>query len=230
MNAKGETTDPSNLVRDLLARRTIAAGLADSDDPARVSDAAIERLLEREVRTPEPSEEECARYYAVHEDEFMDGELVAARHVLFAVTDGAPANLIRAHAEQVLQRLQRQPEDFAECAAANSNCPSAQQGGQLGQISRGQCVPEFEQALFDGSTSLGILPRLVNTRFGFHIVAIDQRVPGRALPFDSVRARIAAQLSARVQETALLQYVRLLAGQEGVVLPGIEAASSPLVQ
>jgi peptidyl-prolyl cis-trans isomerase C len=230
MHDRAVTQDPAILVRDLLARRAIAAGLAGLDDPARVSDTAIECLLEREVRIPEPSEEECARYYTVHEDEFVDGELVAARHILFAVTDGAPANLIRAHAEQVLQRLQRRPEDFAECAAANSNCPSGQQGGQLGQLSRGQCVPEFEQALFDGSKTLGVLPRLVNTRFGFHILAIDQRVPGRVLPFESVRARIGAQLSARVQETALLQFVRVLAGQEGIVLPGIEATSSPLVQ
>jgi len=230
MNDRGNIADPANLVRDLLVRRAIAAGMAECDDPARVSDTAIERLLEREVRIPEPSEEECARYYTVHEDEFIDGELVAARHILFAVTDGAPATLIRARAEEALQRVQRQPEDFTECAAADSNCPSGKQGGQLGQLSRGQCVPEFEQALFDGSRTLGVLPRLVNTRFGFHIVAIDQRVPGRVLPFDSVRARIAAQLTARVQETALLQYVRVLAGQEGVVLPGIEAASSPLVQ
>jgi len=230
MNDRGNTADPAHLVRDLLARRAVAAGLADSDDPVHVSDTAIERLLEREVRTPEPSEEECARYYTVHEDEFVDGELVAARHILFAVTDGAPANLIRARAEQALQHLQRQPEDFAERAAAESNCPSAQLGGQLGQLSRGQCVPEFERALFDGTRTLGILARLVNTRFGFHIVAIDQRVPGRVLPFDSVRTRIAAQLASRVQETALLQYVRVLAGQEGVVLPGIEAASSPLIQ
>ncbi len=75
-----------------------------------------------------------------------------------------------------------------------------------------------------------MLPRLVNTRFGFHIVSIDQRVPGRLLPFQSVRARIAMQLSARVQETALVQYVRVLAGQQGVIVPGFSAATSPLVQ
>lgn len=230
MTDRTHTDDSAALVRALLARRAIAARVADADDPAQVSDVAIERLLEREVRTPEPTDEECSRYYAVHEDEFLHGELVAARHILFAVTDGAPANLIRARAEQVLQRLQRQPEDFAACAAENSNCPSGQQGGQLGQLSRGQCVPEFEQALFDGSNTLGVLPRLVNTRFGFHVVAIDQRVPGRLLPYESVRERIAAQLSARVQETALMQYVRVLAGEEGIELPGIEAAASPLIQ
>ena len=230
MTDRENTADPANLVRALLARRVVAIGLADCTDPARVPDAAIERLLEQEVHIPEPSEEECARYYTVHEDEFVVGELVAARHILFSFIDGAPANLIRARAEQALQHLLRQPEGFAACAAADSNCPSAQQGGQLGQLSRGQCVPEFEQALFDGSETLGVLPRLVNTRFGFHIVSIDQRVPGRLLPFQSVRARIAMQLSARVQETALVQYVRVLAGQQGVIVPGFSAATSPLVQ
>ncbi|MCC7548296.1 MAG: peptidyl-prolyl cis-trans isomerase [Burkholderiales bacterium] len=226
-----QTDTPSaSLVRDLLARRAIALGLADAGPEDSVPDAAIERLLEQEVRTPEPTEEECSRYYTVHEDEFVVGELVAASHILFAVTPGAPAVLIRTKAEQVLARLGGEPEAFAECAASMSNCPSGSQGGQLGQLSRGQSVPEFEQALFDASRPAGILPRLVNTRFGFHIVRIDQRIAGKALPYEHVRTRIAEQLTERVQHSALVQYVRVLAGEEGTTVPGIDAATSPLVQ
>lgn len=217
-------------VRALLARRAIAAGLAPAMQAHDVPDEVIEQLLEQEVRTPQPTEEECSRYYAVHQDEFVSGALVAARHILFAITPGAPTALIRAQAERVLQEVVAEPATFEACAQRDSNCPSGAHGGHLGQLSRGQCVPEFEHALFDESMALGILPRLVNTRFGFHIVAIDQRVPGQLLPYEAVREQIARQLLARVQETALLQYVRVLAGNEGIELPGIEAATSPLVQ
>lgn len=223
-------SSPANLVRDLLARRAIALGLSGTSGDEQVSDAAIERLLEQEVRTPEPTEEECSRYYAVHAEEFVVGELVAASHILFAVTPGAPAALIRAKAEQVLARVIGEPAAFAECARSMSNCPSGGQGGHLGQLSRGDCVPEFEKVLFDDKQATGVLPRLINSRFGFHVVRIDQRIAGRVLPFEQVRERIAEQLSARVRATALLQYVRVLAGEEGTVVPGLDAATSPLVQ
>lgn len=220
----------ADIVRDLLATRAMALGLSASGTPHDVSDEAIERLLEREVRVPEATDEACSRYYAVHEDEFTAGELIAARHILFAVTPGAPAASIRAQAEHVLHRVLAQPERFAELARENSNCPSGAQGGDLGQLSRGQCAPEFEQALFDGSKTTGVLPRLINTRFGFHIVCVDRRLPGKLVPYEQVRERVAERLTARVQQTALTQYVRMLAGEAGVELPGIAAATSPLVQ
>ena len=89
-----------------------------------------------------------------------------------------------------------------------SNCPSGQQGGNLGQIGRGDTVPEFEQALFRlGPT--GILREVVKTRYGFHIVAVDQRIPGETLPFEAVRERIAERLKASVEERALRQYVSI---------------------
>jgi peptidyl-prolyl cis-trans isomerase C len=216
-------------IRELLTGRASELGLlAQVHDEAQV-DAAVERLLETEVTTPEPTEEECSRYYALHPDAFTSGDLVFARHILFAITPGAPVALIRQHAEQVLQEVRGHPERFAELAAQHSNCPSGQQGGSLGQLGRNECVPEFERPLFEGR-GLGVLPQLVNTRFGFHIVAIDQRVPGAVVPYEAVREQIATRLYAHVQEQALRQYVQVLAAQKSVDIPGVAAATSPLVQ
>lgn len=226
--AAAPAEDTATAVRTLLARRAVARGYAPAIDDDGI-DGAIERLLDEEVRTPEPTEEECARYYAVHPEEFSSGDLVFARHILFAVTPGAPISLIRSKAEEVLHELRHEPARFPEMAERSSNCPSGKQGGNLGQLGRGDSVPEFERALFEGGT-LGVLPRLVQTRYGFHIVAIDQRVPGRLVPFELVRERIALRLQQGVDEKALMQYVRVLAGEEGVTLPGIAAATSPLVQ
>ena len=216
-------------LRELLARRAADLGLLAVEASESEVDAAIERLLDREVVTPEPTDEECSRYYALHPEEFTSGDLVFARHILFAVTPGAPLALIRTKAENVLEELRSDPSHFADLAARYSNCPSGAQGGNLGQLARGECVPEFEQALFEGRAT-GVLPRLINTRFGFHIVAIDQRIPGERVPYESVRDRIAAQLYATVQETALRQYAQLLARETGAELPGVPTASSPLVQ
>jgi peptidyl-prolyl cis-trans isomerase C len=129
----------------------------------------------------------------------------------------------------VFDEARTEPSRFTELAGRHSNCPSGERGGNLGQLSRGECVPEFKQALFEGRAT-GVLPRLVKTRFGFHIVAIDQRMAGRLVPYEAVREQVAAQLYAAVQEKALKQYVQILAGRAGVELPGTETPASPLVQ
>jgi peptidyl-prolyl cis-trans isomerase C len=216
-------------VRELLTARAIELELLPRTHDEAQAEVAIERLLDAEVITPEPTDEERSRYYALHPEAFTSGDLVFARHILFAVTSGAPIALIRQHAEKVLHEARAHPEQFGELAAQHSNCPSAQRGGSLGQLGRGDCVPEFERPLFEGR-SLGVLPQLVNTRFGFHIVAVDQRVPGCQVSYDAVKDQIAARLYAQVQEKAMEQYVRVLAAQRKVDIPGVARATSPLVQ
>jgi peptidyl-prolyl cis-trans isomerase C len=216
-------------LREVLAQRAMQRGLlANEADEGGIA-AAIEALLDREAPTPEPTDEECSRYYAKHLEQFTSGDLAFARHILFAIVPGGPVDAIRSKAEETLARVNEQPEAFAELARTLSNCPSGQHGGNLGQLGRGECVPEFEQALFAGKGT-GLLPGLVRTRFGFHVVTVDRRVPGRIVPFEAVRRRIADHLRGRVQRKALEQYLSILAAETGLALPGVEPASSPLVR
>ena len=216
--------------RELLRQRAVAIGLLDpADEDDGIVEAAIEELLEKEVITPRPTDAECRRYYEQNPAEFESGDLVHARHILFQVTPQVNVPQIRARAEVALNQLLAEPDRFAAMAAELSNCPSGEQGGNLGQVGRGDMVPEFEQALFRlGPT--GILRELVKTRYGFHIVAIDQRIPGRKLPFEMACDRIAKRLSSSVEEKALRQYVSLLAGQAEIDGVDLEASASPLVQ
>jgi len=225
-----EATNELAAARELLRQRAVALGLLDraSTDEAAI-DRAVEELLAREVVTPEPTEEECRRYYEGHPQEFFSGDLVHARHILFQVTPLVRVPEIRARAEETLTELLREPERFAAVAKEMSNCPSGQHGGNLGQIGRGDTVPEFEKALFRlGPT--GLLREIVRTRFGFHIVAVDQRIPGAKLPFEIVREAIAGRLRALVEEKALRQYVSVLAGQADIQGADIDGAPTPLVQ
>jgi len=217
------------VIQALLRSRALEQGLLPEQHDEAALTAAIELLLEREVVTPEPTDEECSRFYATHLDQFSSGDLVYARHILFAVTPGAPLQAIRSKAEETLLTVQREPERFEALARECSNCPSGANGGNLGQLTHDEIAPEFASAVFDGRRT-GLLPSLVRTRYGFHIVLIDQRVPGQTVPFEAVRERIAAELREKVQERALRQYVQLLAGRAGVDVPGLERATTPLVQ
>jgi peptidyl-prolyl cis-trans isomerase C len=77
---------------------------------------------------------------------------------------------------------------------------------------------------------IGLRPRLVHTRYGFHIVEVLGRKQGRQLSFDEVRERIAGQLAQQSRAKALHQYIQLLAGQASVEGVLLEATDSPLVQ
>ncbi|MEO8837912.1 MAG: peptidylprolyl isomerase [Herbaspirillum sp.] len=228
------------VVRELLRQRAVELGLlaadaSDSDDDDVTFDATLDQLLKLEVKVPQAEEEECRRYYAAHaEAEFCVGELVSASHILFANSERVPLTALRTRAERVLQEVLTQPKRFSEAATDNSNCPSSALGGSLGQLGRGDSVPEFEQALFDHKqhkkSVTGILPGLVNTRYGFHIVRIDERVPGQVLPFEAVHKQIAHKMQQIVFAKGLQQYVRLLAGAAEISGADLDATSSPLVQ
>ena len=156
------------------------------------------------------------------------------RHILFAVTEGVDVTRLRKRAETCLLNVRCHDganlEDlFAKDAINLSNCPSGAQGGQLGWINQSDCAPEFAKEIFGGK-EVGVLPRLVHSRFGLHVVEILARKPGKAQPFDSVHGAIEMALRQKAYVTAIRQYLSLLGGQ--VEMDGVDmnAATSVLVQ
>lgn len=221
------------VIRELLlqeARRLAfaAAPLADADGRRETDDeAAIRALITQEVRTPEPDEGACRRYYEQNRRRFCSADIYEAAHILFAADrrDTAGFAQARAMAQAVLAELRARPENFAELAQRHSACPSAAQGGNLGQITAGQTTPEFEAALIRLAVGT-IATEPVETRYGFHVIRLDRRIEGQELPFAAVADRIAEYLKEQVERRALAQYVARLASAatiEGIVLPSAEA-------
>ncbi len=115
------------------------------------------------------------------------------------------------------------PATFASVAHEYSSCPSGAQGGNLGQLTRGSTVPEFERAL-ERLTVGEITPAPIESRFGFHIVRLDRRIEGEELPFDYVADRIAGWLEASTWSKAVSQYIAILAADADIT--GIDLLSS----
>lgn len=204
-----------------------APGISNGDE------AVIQAMLDEAVPLRRPSEEECERWFAAQRRHYTQGRAVRMRHILFAVTGGVDVNALARRAEQALLELTRRDTPatrFAALARELSNCPSAQQGGELGWVRPEECAPELAAAFFDEHGTLGLLPRLVHSRYGFHIVDVRERRTGTPVPYESVRERIAAELAQRSRATALHQYIRLLAGRAVVEGVDLEAAETPLVQ
>lgn len=100
-------------------------------------------------------------------------EPLGAKHILIMhnKSSGSPAKLTKeealAKANELLAKL-KAGEDFATLAAAHSDCPSKQRGGDLGEFDRGRMVPAFEKAVVDNKVGAIVGP--VETDFGYHII------------------------------------------------------------
>ena len=221
---------------ELLRQAAQTTGLLDeSDQPTPdgvVSEAAasaIEALLERTVKVPDPSDDECRRHYAAHVSAYRIGEQVRLRHILFAVTPGVNVVALRKRAEAALLDVRchddHELDHFGEAARALSNCPSGAEGGDLGWLTAVDCAPELAREVFN-HVEVGVLPRLVHSRFGLHVIEVLERKPGVTQPFEVVRAAVTLSLRHQTYVTALRQYLNVLAGQaalEGVDLDTVVA-------
>lgn len=225
---------------ELLRQASIRAGLLPDDDPvpsggamSEAASSAIEALLDRELALPQPSEEACRRHHAAQSGRYAVGERVQVRHVLFAVTPGVDVNALRQRAEACLLDVRGAApggEDlFARAAAITSNCPSGAEGGALGWLTSEDCAPEFARELF-GKPEVGVLPRLVHSRFGLHVVEVLAREPGAVPAFETVKSAVEQALRQQAFATALRQYLQLLAGQSEVEGVDLAASATPLVQ
>jgi peptidyl-prolyl cis-trans isomerase C len=243
LHEAGQFLDPEMLRQractELLRQATQQAGLLSEQDlPAtdgttsEAAAAAIEKLLERELQVPDPSEEACRRYHEAHPTAHVQGERVQLRHVLFAVTPGVDVKQLRLRAEALLLELRCADDGGATFKAAAqkwSNCPSGAQGGELGWLTRADCAPEFAREVFGGA-EIGVLSRLAHSRFGLHVVEVVAREAGERPSFEQVRGAVELSLRQQTWMNALRQYLQLLAGAATLEGVDIEGAETPLVQ
>ena len=204
----------SNLyVRRSLAQQADAAGLASNPETKAALQIARDKVLsdallakiDKDNALPDAKLEGLARSnYNANPDRFKVAEQVQVRHILIARPDDAG----RAKAAQVLVDLQG-GADFAALAKEYSADPgSAAKGGELGFFAKGAMVPEFEEAAF-ALKKKGELSGLVKTKFGYHILQLEDRRPAGVRPFEEVRDDLIKGARATVQQEA-----RALAAQK----------------
>lgn len=219
-------------VRELLLQEARRLGLSADpgrDETGRIEaedDALIRMLLESELEPAVASREECRRYYEASQARFRTPELFEASHILIE-PDGEDADawsVAESHARSIAAEIGDGADSFAQAARAFSGCASAQQDGSLGQIRRGELVPQVQaglEALAEGTT--GREP--IRTRFGWHILRLQRRIPGQTLPFEMVEPKIRDMLEARSWSLAAARYVAGLAAAGKVEGVRIEQAA-----
>ena len=212
------------VVRELLRQETARLGLQDAVQPVggeAVEEACIRVLLEQEIENRVPTEDDCRRYYAQNPERFHAPDRICVRHILLgaAVDDVGGRFAAREQAEKLIAELKAQPHLFADFVMRHSDCPSKDEGGELGWLERGQTTPEFDRQVFRLRVGLAAFP--VESRWGYHVVSVDAIESGEELAFDQVHQRISDYLELQVRQRELQQYLQGL--QERYEVRGLDA-------
>lgn len=188
----------------------IAAALQIARDKV-LSDAFMEKMDKANEPKPEAAEAMARAAYKAKPERFKSEEQVRARHILVAGTDAES----KAKAEKILADI-KAGGDFASMAKEHSADKSnADKGGDLGFFTRGKMVPEFETAAFTLAKA-GDVSGVVETKFGFHIIQLQEKKSAGVRPYDEVKADLVKEIIASVKQDARVAYAQKM--QQGVTI------------
>ena len=159
----------------------------------------VQKVQEEVAGNAEPTDEEIQKYYEQNkESQFTTPEQRCVRHILFPKDQ-------KQKAEDVKKQLEG-GDDFAELAKEYSQDPgSAEKGGDLGCLGKGETVPPFEEAAFGAEEGEIVGP--VKTQFGYHILEVTDAKPEQARPLSEVEPEIRSQLTSEEQSQAFSKWL-----------------------
>ncbi len=140
------------------------------------------------------NEADVKKYYDDNSREFTIDEQVKARHILIKATD--PTSFEKARKKVLEIKAQVKGSNFSELAKKHSEDKgSAVKGGDLGFFGRGKMVPSFENMAF--SMKKGAVSEPVKSKFGYHIIQLEDKKGGGKTPFAKVKMGIAEKLAVK---------------------------------
>ena len=159
----------------------------------------VQKVQEEVAGNAEPTDEEIQKYYEQNKKaQFTTPEQRCVRHILFAKDQ-------KQKAEDVKKQLE-DGADFAKLAKEYSQDPgSAEKGGDLGCLGKGETVPPFEEAAFGAEEGEIVGP--VKTQFGYHILEVTEAKPEQTRPLSEVESQIRTQLSQEEQSEAFSKWL-----------------------
>ena len=175
-------------------------------------DIAIARMIDAEIASRialKPAQVED--FYKNNQDQFTQPERVRASHILISVPEGGDA-AAKAQAKTKAQQIPKDVKagkDFAALARQHSQDPgSAPNGGDLGFFQQGQMVGPFNDVAF--GLKPGATSDLVETQFGYHIIRVAEKQPGRTVPLEEARPKVEQYLENLNKETETDAFVKSL--------------------
>ena len=153
------------------------------------------------------SDEEVDEYYKENQDELKQPARIHARHILIKVPQDATAEQKQSSLEKIKDLKQKIADgaQFEEVAKESSEGPTGVKGGDLGYFGKGQMVKPFEEVAW--SLATGVVSDPVETRFGYHLIVVEDIKPAGVPALDEVEERIKMVLKGQATAKLLREYV-----------------------
>lgn len=185
---RGRYADPAEFAADLerngLDETAFAAALE--------RELKVEAVLEKVgARAEKVSDMDVDLYYQYHPGQFRRPETRLARHILITINESIVENTretARKRIAAIAARLHKEPQRFEEQALKHSECPTALDGGKLGDLPRGKLFPELDAALF--AMQAGEVSGVLESELGFHILCCEAITPASVLGLEQARPHI----------------------------------------
>ena len=163
-------------------------------------DMLVNFAMAKVLETVKPvTDEEAKAYFEEHKEKFVSGDTVNASHIL---VDSAEK------ATELLNDINAGKISFEDAARKHSSCPSSENGGNLGEFTRGQMVPEFDQAVF--SMNEGEVKGPVKTEFGYHLIKLNSKNAAKPFEFADIKDQIKQMMYKERQQKALQSKINQL--------------------
>lgn len=205
---RGRYPDEVDFLNDLADNGLKPASLRQ----ALARELKVEAVLDKEAaRAARVSDIDVELYYHYHPEQFARPEIRRARHILITINEDLPENTrpkARARIEAIAARLAREPGRFEEQALKHSECPTAMNGGLLGDARAGQLYPELDALLF--TLAPGQIGPVTESPLGFHLLLCENIQPAGAIPLNRVKPKIREMLEARRRKICQSAWVKRL--------------------
>lgn len=207
---RGRYTNSEEFIEDLALNGLDEAGFA----AAMESELRVEAVLEKVgTRAGKVSDVDVELYYHYHPDQFRRPETRQVRHILITVNETIADNT-RSVAQQrissIAARLLKEPQRFEEQALKHSECPTALQGGALGDLPRGKLFPALDAALFE--MKIGEVSGVLETELGFHVLRCDAITVADVLSMEQASPHIRKLLELKRKRVCQQAWLKQLQG------------------
>ncbi len=176
-------------------------------------DAVMQRVG---AKSADVNDIDARLFYEMHSERFESPELRTARHVLITINPDYIENTriaATSRMQVIVERLRGRANRFHDIARRHSECPTAMEGGKLGEIRRGTLYPELDAELF--RMQEGQISDIVETEVGLHILLCEKIKPGKRTPFSKAQAKIRAILEERCRYNCQKAFLTELQQQAG---------------
>lgn len=154
------------------------------------------------------TEEEAKAYYEANPEQFVSDKQVRAKHILVEKEE---------EGEKILSEI-AEGKSFEDAAKEYSTCPSKEKGGDLGYFGKGQMVPEFEKAAFEGAA--GEITGPVKTQFGYHLILVVDKKEEQSVSFSDIKENLMDKLLQQKKQSVYMEKVKELEAKYGVERKG----------